>query len=160
MSNPEIHNCLTLKFVHHGSFLHMLFHYIFLPLRISFISPVICLPPSFPHRIFPAPALSIRIRNSSACIIRISPTALSTACSRLSFHFPKGCTVRLKLAAASKVMELSGDQIHCLSASRIKMSGIGLIVRIDGYKHSFSLCLSLKDTLPVGQNHRTEISVV
>ena len=71
----------------------------------------------------------------------------------LVFHQPEICTVGGQKTSAAKIMSFSGDQIHCSSASGIKMSHEIRSIRIDSHHDSLMLRLSFENALLIGQQY-------
>ena len=69
------------------------------------------------------------------------------------FRLPVKGTVRRQLAAPAEVVGLSGDEVHRPAAARVKMSGVGLAVGVDGHQHPLALRRPLENALAVGQHH-------
>ena len=76
------------------------------------------------------------------------------------FATPEIRAVGRKLAPTAEIMGFSADQIHRHAAARVKMSGVGLAVRVDGNQHPFALRSPLKDALSVRQHNGTEAAVI
>lgn len=78
----------------------------------------------------------------------------------LAFTFPEKGTVCGQTASAAKIVKCTGYQILCPSAARIKMRRKLLPIRIDSHQYTLMLRFSLKDTLLIGEQYRTECPVI
>ena len=87
----------------------------------------------------------------------IPASAKAAAVSPLTLPIVRA--VRGEPAAASEIMHFSRDQVNRLSAARVEMRRILILIRIDGNQDALSLALSLKNALPVGQDNAPELSI-
>ena len=55
-------------------------------------------------------------------------------------------------------MEVSGDEVHCLTASGVEVGGIGLTVGIYRHQYPFVFALALEHRLTVGEHQLTKVS--
>ena len=63
------------------------------------------------------------------------------------FHPPERAGVRGQIAAAAKVMRLTGDQIHRGAAAGVEICVVGLPCRVDGHQHALTIHTAFKNQL-------------
>ena len=78
----------------------------------------------------------------------------------LMFTLPEVRRIWGNMASSAKVMGFPCNKINSPAATGIKVSSILILVCIDGYKYSLFVCLTLKDTLSVSQDNRTEVTIL